>query len=41
MTTSHPVLAVTGISKSFGDTEVLSNVSFQLCKCETVCVLCP
>ena len=41
MTTSHPVLSVAGVSKSFGDTEVLSDVSFQVGKGETVCVLGP
>jgi polar amino acid transport system ATP-binding protein len=41
MTTSTPVLSVVGVSKSFGDTEVLSDVSFQVGKGETVCVLGP
>ncbi len=41
MTTSPPVLSVIGVSKSFGDTEVLSDVSFQVGKGETVCVLGP
>lgn len=35
------VLDVAGVSKSFGDTEVLSDVSFQVDKGETVCVLGP
>ena len=35
------VLHVTGISKSFGDNEVLSEVSFHVDKGETVCVLGP
>ena len=41
MTTSNPVLSVVGVSKSFGDNEVLSDVSFQVGKGETVCVLGP
>jgi polar amino acid transport system ATP-binding protein len=36
-----PVLNVVGISKSFGDNAVLSDVSFQVGKGETVCVLGP
>jgi polar amino acid transport system ATP-binding protein len=39
--TSNPVLSVVGVSKSFGDNEVLSDVSFQVGKGETVCVLGP
>ena len=35
------VLDVAGISKRFGDVEVLSDVSFQVDKGETVCVLGP
>jgi polar amino acid transport system ATP-binding protein len=35
------VLDVAGISKRFGDTEVLSDVGFQVDKGETVCVLGP
>jgi polar amino acid transport system ATP-binding protein len=41
VTPSNPVLSVVGISKSFGDNEVLSDVSFQVGKGETVCVLGP
>ena len=41
MTSSNPVLSVVGVSKSFGDNEVLSDVSFQVGKGETVCVLGP
>ena len=41
MTTSNPVLSVVGVSKSFGDNEVLSDVSFQVGKGETICVLGP
>jgi len=41
MTTSNQVLSVVGVSKSFGDNEVLSDVSFQVGKGETVCVLGP
>jgi polar amino acid transport system ATP-binding protein len=41
VTTSNPVLSVVGVSKSFGDNEVLSDVSFQVGKGETVCVLGP
>jgi polar amino acid transport system ATP-binding protein len=35
------VLDVAGVSKRFGDVEVLSDVSFQVDKSETVCVLGP
>ena len=35
------VLDVAGVSKRFGDTEVLSDVSFQVDKGETICVLGP
>jgi polar amino acid transport system ATP-binding protein len=38
---SHPVLNVIGVSKSFGAVEVLSDVSLQVGKGETVCVLGP
>lgn len=41
MTTPSKVLDVAGVSKSFGATEVLSDVSFQVGKGETVCVLGP
>ena len=41
MTPSSPVLSVVGVSKSFGDNEVLSDVSFQVGKGETICVLGP
>jgi len=41
VTSSNPVLSVVGVSKSFGDNEVLSDVSFQVGKGETVCVLGP
>ena len=41
MTISNPVLNVIGVSKSFGDTEVLSDVSFQVDRGETVCILGP
>jgi putative ABC transport system ATP-binding protein len=41
VTTAHPVLRVVGVSKSFGDNEVLSDVSFEVGKGETVCVLGP
>src|SRR6202140_582835 len=39
----HPdkVLDVAGVSKRFGDIEVLSDVSFQVDKGETICVLGP
>src|SRR5258708_11646972 len=39
MAESSKVLDVTGVSKRFGDVEVLSDVSFQVDKSETVCVL--
>src|SRR3979490_1134314 len=35
------VLDVAGVSKRFGDVEVLSDISFQVAKGETVCVLGP
>src|SRR5260370_42000005 len=35
------VLDVAGVSKRFGDVEVLSDVSFQVDKGETICVLGP
>lgn len=41
MSDASKVLDVAGVSKSFGDTEVLSDVSFQVDKGETVCVLGP
>ena len=37
----NKVLDVAGVSKRFGDVEVLSDVSFQVDKGETVCVLGP
>src|ERR1700731_1253768 len=37
----NKVLDVAGVSKRFGDIEVLSDVSFQVDKGETVCVLGP
>src|SRR5260221_7594596 len=37
----NKVLDVAGVSKRFGDVEVLSDVSFQVDKSETVCVLGP
>jgi len=37
----HPVLNVVGVSKSFGALKVLSDISFQVGKGETVCVLGP
>jgi len=37
----NKVLDVAGVSKRFGDNEVLSDVSFQVDKGETVCVLGP
>src|SRR4029077_12267434 len=37
----NKVLDVAGISKRFGDIEVLSDVSFQVDKSETICVLGP
>jgi polar amino acid transport system ATP-binding protein len=36
-----PVLRVVGVSKSFGSNEVLSDVTFEVAKGETVCVLGP
>ena len=41
MATSSKVLDVAGVSKRFGDVEVLSDVSFTVDKGETVCVLGP
>src|ERR1700745_2981885 len=41
MTEGSRVLDVAGVSKRFGDLEVLSDVSFQVEKGETVCVLGP
>jgi polar amino acid transport system ATP-binding protein len=41
MTAFSKVLDVAGVSKRFGDLEVLSDVSFQVDKGETVCVLGP
>jgi len=41
MNPSPKVLDVAGISKSFGSVEVLADVSFQVDKGETVCVLGP
>jgi polar amino acid transport system ATP-binding protein len=41
MSPSPKVLDVTGVSKRFGQAEVLSDVSFQVDKGETVCVLGP
>jgi polar amino acid transport system ATP-binding protein len=41
MSDASKVLDVAGVSKSFGNTEVLSDVSFQVDKGETVCVLGP
>ena len=35
------VLDAVGISKNFGDLEVLRDISFQVQKGETVCVLGP
>src|ERR1700691_3519873 len=37
----NKVLDVAGVSKRFGDNEVLSDVSFQVDKGETICVLGP
>src|SRR3981081_2891189 len=37
----NKVLDVAGVSKRFGDVEVLSDVSFQFDRSETVCVLGP
>src|ERR1700734_3339797 len=41
MATFNKVLDVAGVSKRFGDNEVLSDVSLQVDKGETVCVLGP
>jgi polar amino acid transport system ATP-binding protein len=41
MTAFSKVLDVAGVSKKFGDLKVLSDVSFQVDKGETVCVLGP
>src|ERR1700738_1957214 len=41
MVSNPKVLAVAGISKRFGGVEVLADVSFQVDKGETVCVLGP
>ena len=41
MAASGKVLDVAGVSKRFGDLEVLSDVSFTVDKGETVCVLGP
>src|SRR3984893_18018479 len=41
MAESGKVLDVAGVSKSFGAVEVLSDVSFQVDKGETICVLGP
>jgi polar amino acid transport system ATP-binding protein len=41
MTESSKVLDVAGVSKRFGNVEVLSDVSFQVDKSETICVLGP
>jgi polar amino acid transport system ATP-binding protein len=41
MAPAPKVLDVAGVSKRFGDVEVLSDVSFQVDKGETVCVLGP
>jgi polar amino acid transport system ATP-binding protein len=41
MAETSKVLDVAGVSKRFGDLEVLSDVSFQVDKGETVCVLGP
>jgi polar amino acid transport system ATP-binding protein len=41
MAQSSKVLDVAGVSKRFGDIEVLSDVSFQVDKGETICVLGP
>ena len=41
MAASSKVLDVAGVSKRFGDIEVLSDVSFTVDKGETVCVLGP
>jgi polar amino acid transport system ATP-binding protein len=41
MAGSRKVLDVAGVSKRFGDLEVLSDISFQVEKGETICVLGP
>jgi polar amino acid transport system ATP-binding protein len=41
MTDSRKVLDVAGVSKRFGPLEVLSDISFEVAKGETVCVLGP
>src|SRR5882762_5844353 len=41
MTDASKVLDVAGVSKHFGDLEVLSDISFKVDKGETVCVLGP
>jgi polar amino acid transport system ATP-binding protein len=41
MAEARKVLDVAGVSKRFGDNEVLSDVSFQVDKGETICVLGP
>jgi polar amino acid transport system ATP-binding protein len=41
MAESSKVLDVAGVSKRFGNVEVLSDVSFQVDKSETICVLGP
>jgi polar amino acid transport system ATP-binding protein len=41
MAETRKVLDVAGVSKRFGDIEVLSDVSFQVDKGETICVLGP
>jgi polar amino acid transport system ATP-binding protein len=41
MADSSKVLDVAGVSKRFGDNDVLSDVSFQVGKGETICVLGP
>ena len=41
MVTPNKVLDVAGVSKKFGDNQVLSDVSMQVDKGETVCVLGP
>jgi len=41
MADGSKVLDVAGVSKRFGDLEVLSDISFQVAKGETVCVLGP
>src|SRR5437899_1527312 len=41
MTDTSKVLDVAGVSKRFGDLEVLSDISFKVDKGETICVLGP